>query len=162
MFTLLSDIATCPECLAEIQEPAERRFSYPFTNCTQCGPRFTIMTDIPYDRPNTSMQGFPLCPACKEEYENPQDRRFHAQPLACPCCGPQLRYLLPGGASFDGADPLGRAVADIRAGEIVAVKGLGGFHIMADAFNIAALERLRSLKTREYKPFALMFPDMPL
>ncbi len=160
MFTLLSDIATCPDCLAEIQDPSERRFAYPFTNCTQCGPRFTIMTDIPYDRPNTSMQAFSLCPACKDEYANPQDRRFHAQPLACPDCGPRLSYILPGGKPVDCADPLERAVEDIRSGALVAVKGLGGFHIMADALNIEALERLRSLKTREYKPFALMFPDM--
>jgi hydrogenase maturation protein HypF len=160
MFTLLSDIATCPDCLAEIQNPTERRFSYPFTNCTQCGPRFTIMTDIPYDRPNTSMQGFPLCTECEEEYGNPQDRRFHAQPLACPRCGPQLSYLLRNGVPVDCEDPLDRAVADIRSGALVAVKGLGGFHVMADAHNIEALERLREQKTREYKPFALMFPDM--
>ena len=139
MVTLLSDIATCPECLAEIQDPAERRFSYPFTNCTQCGPRFTIMTDIPYDRPNTSMRGFSLCSACADEYKNPLDRRFHAQPLACPCCGPQLTYLGREGAPVDCSDLLGRAVADIRAGEIVAVKGLGGFHIMADAYNTGTL-----------------------
>lgn len=160
MLTLLSDIATCSDCLAEIQDPFERRFSYPFTNCTQCGPRFTIMTDIPYDRPNTSMQGFPLCPACKQEYKNPQDRRFHAQPLACAVCGPRLTYLGRDGESVDCTDPLGRAVADIRGGALVAVKGLGGFHIMVDALNTRALERLRGLKKREYKPFALMFPDM--
>ncbi len=160
MFTLLSDIATCPDCLKEILDPAERRFAYPFTNCTQCGPRFTIMTDIPYDRPNTSMQNFTLCPACAEEYETPQDRRFHAQPLACPRCGPQLSYLGEGGDPVECSDPLGRAVTDIRSGALLAVKGLGGFHVMADAFNIGALERLRKQKTREYKPFALMFPDM--
>jgi len=160
MFTLLSDIATCPDCLKEIQNPSERRFAYPFTNCTQCGPRFTIMTDIPYDRPHTSMQDFRLCTDCEEEYGNPQDRRFHAQPLACPRCGPKLSYLLQDGAPVGCDTPLDRAVADIRSGALVAVKGLGGFHIMADAHNIEALERLRSLKTREYKPFALMFPDI--
>jgi len=162
MFTLLSDIATCPDCLAEIQDPSERRFAYPFTNCTQCGPRFTIMTDIPYDRPNTSMKGFSLCADCAAEYENPQDRRFHAQPLACARCGPQLTYLLQSGEAVDCPDPLARAVEDILAGAIVAVKGLGGFHLIADARNRKALERLRRLKTREYKPFAVMFPDIAM
>jgi len=162
MFTLLSDIAACADCLAEIQDPTERRFAYPFTNCTQCGPRFTIMTDIPYDRPNTSMKGFSLCANCVAEYENPQDRRFHAQPLACASCGPQLTYLLQSGETVDCPDPLARAVEDILAGLIVAVKGLGGFHLIADARNSTALKRLRRLKTREYKPFAVMFPDLTM
>ncbi len=156
----MADIATCPQCLSEIHDPATRRFAYPFTNCTQCGPRFTIMTDIPYDRPNTSMRAYDLCPACAAEYENPRDRRFHAQPLACPACGPRLSYCSRSGEPIDCPDVLGRAAEDIRSGAVVALKGLGGFHVMADARNLAALARLRQQKPREYKPFALMFPDM--
>lgn len=156
----MADIATCSACLSEIHDPSARRFAYPFTNCTQCGPRFTIMTDIPYDRPNTSMRAFDLCPECRAEYESPGDRRFHAQPLACPDCGPGLAYCGRRGEPIDCADVLDRAAEDLRGGSVVAVKGLGGFHVMADARSTAAIERLRALKPREYKPFALMFPDM--
>jgi hydrogenase maturation protein HypF len=156
----MADLATCPECLSEIHDPCARRFAYPFTNCTQCGPRFTIMTDIPYDRPNTSMRAFDLCPACRAEYESPGDRRFHAQPLACPDCGPRLAYCGRRGEPIDCADVLDRAAEDLRGGSVVAVKGLGGFHVMADARSTAAIARLRQQKSREYKPFALMFPDM--
>lgn len=155
-----ADIAMCRECLTEVQNSAERRYAYPFTNCTQCGPRFTIMTGIPYDRVNTSMQGFSLCDDCRREYADPGDRRFHAQPLACGRCGPQLSYLALDGACSECGDPLGRAVDDLRTGALVAVKGLGGFHIMADARNVGSLERLRHIKTRAFKPFAVMFPDM--
>jgi hydrogenase maturation protein HypF len=156
----MADIATCPECRAEIHDSCARRFAYPFTNCTQCGPRFTIMTDIPYDRPNTSMHAFALCADCLAEYENSGDRRFHAQPLACPACGPRLAYCDRSGDSVDCANVLQRAADDIRSGAIVALKGLGGFHVMADARSTAAIARLRQQKLRAYKPFALMFPDM--
>jgi len=160
LLTVPADIAMCRDCLSEIQDPAERRFAYPFTNCTQCGPRFTIMTGIPYDRVNTSMQGFLLCDACRREYQDPRDRRFHAQPLACGHCGPQLSFRARDGSCIDTDDPLQRAVDELRNGALLALKGLGGFHIMADAYNVAALEKLRRIKTRQYKPFAVMFPDM--
>jgi hydrogenase maturation protein HypF len=156
----MADMATCPECRAEIHDATARRFAYPFTNCTQCGPRFTIMTDIPYDRPNTSMRAFDLCQDCLAEYECPDDRRFHAQPLACPACGPRLAYCGRSGERIDCPDVLGRAAKDVRGGSVLAVKGLGGFHVMADACSTGAIERLRAQKPREYKPFALMFPDM--
>lgn len=156
----MADLATCTACLSEIHDPAARRFAYPFTNCTQCGPRFTIMADIPYDRLNTTMRAFDLCADCRAEYENPADRRFHAQPLACPECGPRLAYLDHTGNPVDCADVLQRAADDIRSGAVAAVKGLGGFHVMADARSTSAIARLRQQKPREYKPFALMFPDM--
>jgi len=143
---VLPDLATCDDCRRELLDPANRRFQYPFTNCTNCGPRYTIVLDIPYDRPNTTMREFVLCPACREEYENPRDRRFHAQPNACPVCGPKL----------DGT------IADVKAallrGEIVALKGIGGFQLLADARQAAAVARLRQCKHREEKPFAVMMP----
>jgi hydrogenase maturation protein HypF len=152
------DLFCCDACLAELRDPSEGRFGYAFTNCTQCGPRYTIIEALPYDRSNTSMAGFTLCARCRGEYDNPLDRRFHAQPLACPDCGPQLAFCR-NGATLERDAALAEALALLRAGGIVALKGVGGYHLMCDAADNAAVERLRARKRRPHKPLAVMFPQ---
>ena len=145
---VLPDLATCPDCLAEVFDPADRRHLYPFTNCTNCGPRYTIVLDIPYDRARTTMRGFEMCEACRREYTDPRDRRFHAQPIACPVCGPQIELTIQ------------EAAQALAAGRILALKGIGGFQLLADARNPEAVALLRQRKHREEKPFAMMMPSL--
>jgi hydrogenase maturation protein HypF len=153
------DIATCPLCISEIFNPSDRRYCYPFTNCTNCGPRFTIIEDMPYDRRNTTMRRFNMCTECRDEYDNPNDRRFHAQPDACPACGPMLQLVDSFGSPVAG-DPLSRTADLLRAGRIVAIKGLGGFLLACDATDDPAMARLRERKRRRFKPFAVMMASL--
>lgn len=158
---ILPDIATCSDCLDEIFDPANRRYLYPFTNCTHCGPRFSIIERLPYDRRHTSMKMFTMCPRCQKEYDSPDDRRFHAQPNACPECGPHVELWDSNGVVISQHnEALEQCVALIKQGKILAIKGLGGFHLVVDAENDWAVNRLRTCKGRDEKPFALMIPDV--
>mgnify|MGYP002030412385 FL=1 len=157
--TVTVDTAICPDCLAEMRDPDNKRYRYGLINCTNCGPRFSIITDVPYDRPNTSMANFRMCLPCMQEYTNPRDRRFHAQPTACHDCGPQVSLVDPQGQPIEG-DPYLKAAAMLAAGRIVAIKGIGGFHLAVRADDAQAVKRLRTLKHREHKPFALLCRDL--
>lgn len=153
------DIATCPDCIAELFNPLDRRYLYPFINCTNCGPRYTIIETLPYDRPKTTMKIFEMCSACRQEYQNPLNRRFHAEPIACETCGPQI-HILDARSRHKIAGGISAAADFIKGGKIVALKGLGGFHLLCDPHNNLVVKRLREIKSRRRKPFALMAKDL--
>lgn len=159
---ILPDLAVCSDCVREMYNPTDRRYRYPFINCTHCGPRLTIIEDLPYDRPRTSMREFEMCEDCAREYEDPGDRRFHAQPTACPICGPSLTWYAPGLPSVYGEKALQAAVEAIRQGRIIALKGLGGYHLVVDALNNDAVLEIRRRKQRPWKPFAVMYPSLEM
>ncbi len=158
--TIPADLRLCDDCQREVLDPADRRYGYPFTTCTRCGPRYTVVTAMPYDRERTTLTAFPLCPACQAEYENPADRRFHAESIACPVCGPRLETIAPRSPTVEGGAALRAARAALAAGRIVAVRGLGGYLLAVDAFNRESLRRLRDRKQRPHKPFAVMARDL--
>ncbi len=160
-FSVPADSAPCPDCLRELRDPSNRRYRHPFISCTRCGPRYSVLESLPWDRVRTTMKEFPFCPDCRREYEDPADRRFHAEPLACPACGPSLTLLDPGGRLLAVRDEaLGRASRALAEGLIVAVKSVGGFQLMTDACSETAVRRLRERKAREEKPFAVLLPDL--